>query len=326
MGGKVYRPIGREWYDKGYWHVFNHPATVEQYLGINGNTPDNTPPLNNVVNSQPNGLYNCFDIDSGLSNKAITYDLFLTLPIDFVIASMPAHITPFKKLCKLHPNKPKLIYQIGNSWTIEAGLAPNVMASAIINDVPAEINFVSYHQEFDLTVFNYRESCKNLQINSFINAYNNQPHFAHDYQLFLSLEKMMPEWAFKSLGGGCRDGAVHGYKSVADTIANSRFIWQVKNGGDGFGHIIHNAFAMGIPPIVKLDYYRGKLAGELMIDGATCIGIDNLSINEIVNKINHYNESDKYETMRANVYNVFNSKVDFNADAESIKLFLVNAK
>src|SRR6185369_14397050 len=153
LGGELYRPIGTEWATQGYWKVYDHPATVEQFLGVGGNTPDGTKKLNEVQGQPTPGIYWCNDIDSGKINKAITLERFLDMPFDIVIASIPAHVEPFKKLCEIHPNHPKLIYQIGNSWVPEAAMAPNIMASAIINGIPEGINFISYHQEFDTSIF-----------------------------------------------------------------------------------------------------------------------------------------------------------------------------
>lgn len=326
LGGMIYRPIGRRWYDEGFWNVYQHPATVTQFLDINGATPDGTRPLNQIVDTGPPGVYQCHDIDSDMVNRAITLEYFEKMPFDFVLATIPSHIEPFKRLIAKYKPEAKLIFQIGNAWTTDAGTAPNVMASARIDNVPAEINFVEYHQEFDLDIFRPQTSKNERNILSFINVYDTQAHFQHDWRLFETLEKLLPEWQFASYGGQCRDGAMHGTKNLAKRMSEARFVWHVKAGGDGYGHVIHNAYAMGIPPIVKQSYYAGKLAGDLMEDGTTCINIDGLNPNQIITKIEHYNQNDRYETMRQNVYNVFKQKVDFDRDAENIKRFLANAQ
>lgn len=321
LGGLVYRPIGREWFDNGFWKVYDHPATVEQFLGIGGNTPDGTAPLNEVVSTDQMkaGYYLCHDIDSGQTNRAITYDAFMKSPIDIVIASLPYHIQPFKKLCDIHPNKPKLIYQIGNAWTVEAGLAKNVMASAIIHEVPSDIHFISYHQEFDTNIFKPDGNLNPGQkIASFVNVFNMQSHFVADWQLFQEVERMMPDWSFKSYGGQCRDGAIGPSSELARVMNDNRFIWHTKAGGDGYGHVIHSVFAIGRPAIVKKEYYAGKFADQLLIDGQTCITIDGLSPNQIIEKVNYYNEQSRYEALCAGAYARFKEVVDF--DKEAIQL------
>ena len=34
MHGAVYRPIGIDWANKGYWAIYDHPATRQQYLTL----------------------------------------------------------------------------------------------------------------------------------------------------------------------------------------------------------------------------------------------------------------------------------------------------
>lgn len=336
LGGAVYRPIGTAWHKNGFWKVYDHPATVQQFLGIGAATPDNSRPLNNV-RSKDGAIYNCQDIDSGTTNKAITLEGFFAMDIDIVIASLPYHLEPFKKLCEMHPNKPKLIYQIGNAWTVEAGLAPNIMASAKITGVPENINFIEYHQEFDTKIFHPSISREghpwptpdfNImpqpQIASFVNVFNGQEHFKDDYKLFEEVERQMPGFVFKSYGGQCRDGAIGPSRVLAEEMRQTRFIWHTKAGGDGFGHIIHNAAAVGRPLIVKAEYYRGKMAEPLLKDGLTCITIDGLSINDIVNKIEYYNDRARYGALCKAAYDNFTRVCDFDQEFIKLQHFLAN--
>ena len=329
LQGKLYRPIGLEWAEQGYWHVFDHPFTRQQFLSTGLGTveppvqmyPDGTRPLN-IVDKIEDGIYYCQDIDSGYYNKAITLAKFMELPIDIMIASIPQHIQPYKKLCALHPNKPKLIFQIGNAWTVEAGLAPNVMASAIIHGVPPEINFISYHQEFNTDLFHYQEPNNSRDIYSFVNCFNIEQHFTSDWRFFEQIEQIMQDWTFRSYGGQCRDGAAHGSKMLAEKMGEARFIWHAKAGGDGYGHVIHNAAAVGRPLIVKKQYYAGKMGEQLMIDGETCIAIDGLSTEEIRSKIDHYSEPSRYVALCRATYDNFKKMVDFNTEFDAIKEFL----
>lgn len=332
FGGKVYRPIGTEWFDKGYWKVYDHPATVEQFLGIGGATPDGTPPLNEVLTTSvlPDGtrtVYHCHDIDSGETNKAITFDGFMNTHIDYVIASLPYHIEPFRRLCDSHPSHPKLIYQIGNAWNIDEEtekLVDGIMASAKTNH-PVDKPYIEYHQEFDLDVFKEydggRSHFDDLRITSFINCFNTAGHFAEDWQLFQRIEKQMPQYKFRSYGGQCRDGSMNGNQQVANAMHDSQFVWHTKNGGDGYGHIIYNTAAIGVPMIVKKQYYTGKMGEELMIDGETCITIDGLNDQEIITKISYYNDDNRYMNMRVNAYNNFYKKVDFQKEAEALQMY-----
>lgn len=327
LGGMVYRPIGTEWHKQGYWKVYDHPATVQQYLGIGGSTPDGTQPLNEVVDSGHPYVYQCKDIDSGEVNRGVTFEGFLNMDFDIVIATMPQHIQPFKKLIRRHKPNAKMIFQIGNAWTVGAGLAPNIMASAVIRDVPKGINLVTYHQEFDdKNIFHLHDTVETKTITSFINAYNTEVHFKRDWELFQKIEGMMPEWDFKSYGGQCRDGAAHGAKEVAAKMAQTRFIWHVKDGGDGYGHILHNAFAMGIPVIIREHDYIDKLGHMLLEDGKTALFIDGLTPHQIKEKIAWANEPARYDYMRGLVYNKYKSVVDFDAEEAKLRQFIADLK
>lgn len=335
LGGNVYRPIGMEWAEKGYWKVYDHPATQQQFLAVGGATPDGTPKLNepvgNIAVSSETGLWLCHDIEGNKYNKAITFKAFMDMNIDIVIASIPQHIEPFKKLCKEHPNKPKLIYQIGNAWTIEAGTAPNIMASALIHNVPEKINFISYHQEFDLDIFYpsfsitpFPPSTPGPKIFSFVNCFDTMDHFREDWKLFRQVEQELPYWIFRSFGGQCRDGSCDGTEALANMMREARFIWHTKNGGDGYGHVIHNSAAVARPLIVKKQYYQQKMAEPLLIDGETCIAIDNLTSEQIKEKIVFYSQPDRYEAMVRNVYRNFQKVVDFDSEFKNLQLFLDN--
>lgn len=327
LGGSVFRPIGIDWYSQGFWKILDNPDKVKQYLSIGD------PDLNSVVGyysidglKTTNNLVYLLQDNSGFLNKGITMDLFFQMPVDIVIASMPAHVEPFYRLCQSHPNKPKLIYQIGNAWPIEAGLAPNVMASAIIKGVPEHIHFISYHQEFDLSVFYPDFSYPNPNIYSFKNCFNVVESYAEDWELFETVEKLMPAWTFKSAGFLCRDGRVDGHDKLAAQMREARFIWHTKYGGDGYGHVIYNSAAVARPMIVKMEYYRDKLGKELMIDGETCLAIDGLNPHEIVNKILYYSDEKRYTTLRQNVYTNFKAKVDFDKEANALQNFIQGLK
>lgn len=322
--GFLARPIGKEWYNEGFWAVYDHPATIEQYLGIGSATPDGTPPLNEVQDTENSGLYFCRDIASGFLNKAVTLDYFLNHDFDLVIASVPQHVRPFRKLCERHPKKPKLIYQIGNDWNIEKGdelLIDGIMASALLKTLP-EIPYLIYHQEFDLKTFSPGFAYPPEKISTFVNCFNTAQLFAFDWAIFQEVEKSLPDWEFKSFGGGCRDGVAAGDAGVAEEMKKARFIWHTKSGGDGYGHVIHNTGAVARPPIVRMTQYYGKLAEVLLKDEETCLAIDNLSIPEIVKKIEHFSRPDRWLKMAKAHYSNFSDHVDFDKEAKMIDNFL----
>lgn len=317
LGWELYRPIGTDWLNEGYWRMAeiynNHPATVAQYLGIRPDYEETAP-----------GEYKVFDPQHEVFQKAITLERFKEIKPDVVLASIPDHIGSFKRLAELVGAK--MIYQIGNSWPVEAGLAPNIMASAKIAGVPQDVHFIEYHQEFPIEVFHYYPPVESTLISSFINCFNTASIYEKDWPLFESVESLMPDWKFKAYGASCRDEAMNGIKALASEMARTRFVWHTKNGGDGYGHILYNSAAIGRPLIIKKDYYIGKMGEELLEDGKTCITIDGLNPNEIVEKILHYNDPQRYSNLCVNAHNNFNNKVSFEKEELLIRDFVKTLK
>lgn len=318
LAGELYRPIGLEWANEGFWAVYDHPATQQQYLTLaQGYQPeDGTPPLNQIIEEPHGGIYFCQDIDSGYYNKAITLPAFKELKFDIVIASLPQHIAPFQKLIDLYQPEAKLIFQVGNQW--DGIHASNIMASAKLSNMPDDINWVEYHQEFDLNVF---KPAKDTHANS-IKSLMNCPDVFPDYNMLLELEQQLPSWDIKIHGGQGRDGSLNGADEVADAIRHSQFVWHVKAGGDGYGHVLFNTAACGVPTIVKKSYYAGKLGEKLLIDGVTCIDIDGLSVSEIAEHLKYYSETKRYAEMKQAVIDNFQEQVDFNKDEANIRRFI----
>jgi hypothetical protein len=105
-------------------------------------------------------------------------------------------------------------------------------------------------------------------------------------------------------------------------MREARFIWHTKAQGDGYGHVLHNAFAVGRPVITRIADYRGKLGEKLLIPDVTCIAIDDLSPSQIVDKINQFSEPGRYSVMCQAVYEQFLSIVDFDREAVELEEFL----
>jgi len=323
LGYEVYRPIGMEWAEKGFWKVYDHPDTQKQYLSTTlGYKPvDGSPPLNNIVAKVVPGVYYCQDIDSGYYNKAITFEAFKNADFDIIIASLPQHIEPFKKLIAEYQPKAKLIFQVGNQW--DGVDAPNIMASAKLQNVPEHINYVEYHQEFSLKLFNAQD--RNWQPKS-IGSFMNCPDVFPDYHTLLAIEEELPDWDISIHGGQGRDGSIGGAKLVAEVMRSLQFVWHVKAGGDGYGHILFNTAACGVPTIVKKSYYSNKLGEKLLIDGVTCIDIDGLNGPAILEKLLHFAEPTRYTAMCKNVEANFISTVNFDDDEKNIRAFLERLK
>jgi glycosyltransferase involved in cell wall biosynthesis len=316
LNHKVYRPIGLEWFVSGYWKINDQRDTAEQYLSVDNVPKDGTPALNTPLNHDGPEFYS-FPRE-GYTQKAVTFEEFLKMPIDIIIASIPAHIEPFQKLAKI--KKAKFIFQVGNDWDFNSYYGLNVLASIKKREVPATTNAIFYHQDFDTAKFAVANPVTSRKIYSFVNVYQEN----HGFKDFRALEKEAKQFGFKfsSFGGQCRDGNIEGPQAIADKMAEAMAIFHVKSGGDGYGHIIHNAYAMGRPVITRRSDYAGKLAGDLMTD-ETCIDLDHYSISQAATMLNRMRiNPEKLETMSAAAAARFKELVNFEEDAERIKQWL----
>jgi len=324
LGHTVYRQIGMSWADEGYWSVYNHPDTAKQYL-MDGFIPkDGTPPLNGVSRIK-NGVHVIRDEAHYSEQKAITLEQFKEMKFDIVIASIPQHIEPFKKLIRLYQPQAKFIFQQGNHFLqtdhyIKNGMIENLLSSTVEYPVPATLNVCWYHQEMSLDVFKPSEFSPRKNITSFVNLL---PTTAKAY-LYYMLKQEMQEYEFKSYGILCDDGIISGVDKIARIINQSMFGIHVKSGGDGAGHVIHNFYACGKPTIVSYDDYKDKQAGKLLVPDETCFVLDSIKdvqrVAEEIRKIS----PEKYEWMCQQAYKKFKEVVNYDEESEKIQEFLLH--
>ena len=320
LGIDLYRPIGLEWFYEGYWKIAepynNDINTVKQYLEIGSIPEDGTNSLNSLKHICEKGVHHIYEEMHGYYQKAITLEKFKQLDIDFVIASIPAHVKIYKRLIKETGKNAKIIYHIGNiGWhkDIPWSDVDNVIASVKEFPVPAGKNVCFVKQEFPVHIFQKEQPTENI-IASFVNCLPNK-------ERFLELEALLPEYKFLSYGIDCRDGIKHYIADIADVITRCKFGYHNKPHGDGFGHVIFNWLAAGKPVIVNLSDYKDKLAGDLLVDMETCISLNSRSGNELAGIVRELNEDD-YQRMCSNVKKKFSEHVDFEADAKKIGDFL----
>lgn len=326
LGWELYRPCGMEWADEGYWLVHApyeySQDTARQYLDVKTDYKpiDGTVPLNTVITRSPTH-YEVQDLAYQSIQKAITLEQFASMQFDYIIASIPAHYTSFTKLRDRYQPKAKVICQMGNMFNeihnlMRNGTVRNLLASTISFDVPSSVNAVFYHQEFDTNVFSYRETYETNTIRSFVNLLPRP-------ETFHVLQELLPEYRLESYGSGCPHGIIHVQDDLALKMQDTMFGYHDKPYCDGYGHIIHNWFAVGRPVIVNLHEYKNYMAGQLMIEDDNCIALDGVEpLSVVADKIKAYSEPQKYASMCASAYQSFKSTVDFWQEQEYIEAFL----
>jgi len=307
----LFCPCGPEWYTKGYWAYSVEPRVISEYL------------VEKKYWNTGRGYSEVENPCHGRNLAAVTFDQFKGMKFDIMIASVPEHVYLYDKLRREYQPKAKLILQVGNEWKkLDWGPIKNAMISCKPFHLPKDMNAVFYHQEFDLAQFNYEKSQPTNPIKSFVNDLLN----LKDWKLFLRYEKALPRWKWKSHGLGCRDGNIRPLVALVKCMKESSFIFHAKHLGDGFGHIIHNIFALGRPAIVRSKWYRKRLAGELLLDGITCIDLDMHTFEQNVKLIKLCSRPEKYYQMSMDARQRFDDVVNFDWEFGEIKKFLERLK
>ncbi len=320
LGAEVFRPIGMEWYEEGFWAINDLKDTAKQFLEPESQPIDKTPVLNHMMHGM-DGIYHVYDPGQDGTHMACTLDFFKQQHFDILIASIPAHIPLFERLIAEYQPDAKLIVQIGNEWPEHIFAGHNVLASVKPRLYAEGTNAIFYHQEFDLDIFQSTPVLPTRQIYSFINVLESMPLGSLDFQ---KLEHFLEPkgYTFKSYGGQCRDGNATGPEELAASMKEAQMIFHVKDGGDGFGHILYNAYACGRPVITRKSFYEDRLGEELLIPG-TFIDLDQYSTPEAVNVIQRitYME-DILLGMGERAAKRFREVVDYRKEAEEIRKWL----
>lgn len=332
LGMSVYRPIGMDWFTEGFWAINDNPDTAKQFLSLDQSYKpgDDTPPLNRMADARrpresppicPDGVYLVGDPGGRTAHRACSLEWFKANRFDYVIASIPAHVPIFKELIRRYQPTTKLIIQMGNNWSLDQYANENILASIAPQIGGYQCNIMFYHQEFDTSIFSPRITEPTKQIYSFVNILQNTGQGWHD---FIELEKLLSRqgFTFKSYGGQCRDGNKNGPLELANAMHEAEFVLHSKPGGDGFGHIIFNAYACGRPVIARPSQYQDQLAAQLLVPG-TFIDLDKYSRAEVKNmivRITH--DPDALWRMGKHAAERFREVVDYEKEAEDIGLWL----
>lgn len=319
LGMEVYRPIGMEWWYKGFWAINDQSATARQFLEIDGAQPiDGTPKLNNWQKTVDWNTYKIADPGGESHHMACTLEYFQQVKFDYVIATIPAHVPLFRELINRYQPQAKLIIQMGNNWDLDKYPGEAVLASVAPQETSANAMF--YHQEFDLDIFKPSTIRSTNRIYSFLNVIQATSAW-HDYTLLK--EALEPQgFELRSYGGQCPDGNMTGPHELAEAMKDAAIIFHIKPGGDGFGHIIHNAYAVGRPVITRASHYKGQLAEKLLVPG-TFIDADQYSASELAQEIIKLRDNPMaLEAMGRKAANVFKQVVDYNKEAEEVRSWL----
>ena len=314
FGWDVYRPIGMDWFDRWYWsfeRAYHGDAVARQYLSLWDGDEDRGDEWTRVDRTHP-----------GRTFRMVTLDQALAQPWDLVIASVPDNYRGFAKLAA--ETGARFVAQFGNQW--QDVDVPDGTAAALVSTtgIATRVPQVVYHQEFSLRDFYPAVPVRpNPSVRSFVNCFPETP----EYPRFRAFAESAPDFAWEVYGayGSAPDdlykrGNLDTTPAVAAAMRGAFVIWHAKYWSDGYGHVIHNAFASGRPVFGSARYYRDKLAGPLWTVG---VDVDGLSPDGVAQRLSElYNDQDAYARMCEASARRFREVVDFDADAEAVRTLL----
>jgi hypothetical protein len=301
LGIEVYTPIGREWWDEGYWNfgrgTYPDDRLAAQYL-------------HNATHRMYDGHHPERLI------RGVTLAEFRDMPFGYVVATLQDNQEGFARLAR--EKGAKYVLQVGNTgqqvdWTLD----PLALVSS---EVPIRGKAVLYHQEFDSErTFGFRELPSDRGVvRSFVNCMPD----TYCWPLTQSIKAELG-YPFTVHGINGPDGIIEPVTAIADLMASAGWAYHDKPHGDGFGHVIHNWAAIGRPLIGHAGHYRGMLAEPFWEDGVTCVDLDRHGATEAANLIREITaDRDRHAAMGKAIRQRFDELVDWDTEAQAIAEFL----
>lgn len=321
LGWELYRPIGLDWYEADYWvheRKWHGDAVARQYLA----------PWHD---DQAQG--DCWlrvDHGHGRTQRMLTLAQARDLRPDIVISTL-AHN---------HEGFARFAGEVGATFGLQLGnvrfgpidmaedrwdLAAFGLVSAVMPAAPPKPHVV-YHQEFSLSDFAASLPPRHdpFRISSFVQCY---PETDWAYAWMTEAAASAPEldWrVYGSYGTAPVDqyaaGNIDRCAGVAAAMRDSDVAWHAKRWSDGYGHVMHNWFAVGRPVFGFESYYRDQLAGPLWVDGVTSYDIERRSRDEVVALLRQLrDEPDRHRRMCEAAAARFREVVDFDAEEAAIR-------
>lgn len=305
LGGKLYVPVGMNWFDEGYYHLYGDLRKRDPFRWLAKEYLEDTIYGNKFEESKKG----CTDYPLA---RPLTLDEFKDTPIDIIICSVNENEPYFAKLKEFKPDA-KFIRQAGNELdtNINNELYPNLMSSAKSPYNSFDGNKILYRQEFDLNLFKYSPP---KFFNNFYSFQNDMKQFEDTWDLWLNLKHNLDDFNFKSYGVANDDGKIFPKREYIKKMQETSFVYQSKGPWEGYGHVIHNSICMGRPMVIRESDYAKRIAEPLLIDKETCLFID----DDLIEKIRRASQPDELKRMSEKCRDKFNEIVNFDNEFETI--------
>lgn len=299
FGWELYAPIGLEWASAGYWRFTHEKWGAADYL------------LD--PSARPVGRWSAAPVAEYPEHprKLLTLAEADALRPDIVLASVAAHDHTFRKLADRYGAR--YVYQMGNAKQPPSRLADLILASV---RTPRRARTIPYHQEFDRRLFDYAAPTP-----------TNRPRVS-SFMLRLETASCDYRWLADSPtvswhGYGGVDPRASTYlspmSSIAAAMREADFIWHDKRIGDGYGHVLHNAAALGRPLIGHASHYRAKLGEPYWKNLETAIDLDVVPPRVALKLVERIVADPAWLTeMGLEIRDVFEREVRFDEEAQEI--------
>lgn len=325
FGWELYRPTGMEWWDAELWNYERQAwgaDVAHQYLDP---WPDDLARAGWTERRDRKYPDRTF--------RMVSLDQFREQRWDLVIATLDHNELAYAKLAR--EAGARFGIEIGNQWGDHAWEERPFVLSAIKPDPwPAGIAGVTLRQEFDIArQFRYEPPSWPIStVASFMQCY---PQGA-GYEQFTSTSRLAPEFDWRVYGayGEAPDdefkaGDIERVDDIADAMRATSLGWHVKRWSDGFGHVIHNWFAIGRPVFAWAPYYDGRwdgmrrIAADLFVEGVTSFDITGKGAGEIATMIRELaGDENRYRRLCEETAAHFRRTVDFDAEADAVHVLL----
>jgi hypothetical protein len=331
FGWELWFPQGMDWFVADIWQFekkFHGDAVAKQFLM---GWWDGSRHLGEVkLRDDPRHPWR--------TQKGISLNAAKRMKWDLVLSSLPHNDPGFSKFAR--KTGARFGVQVGNNlqdslwdeaeYILSSSTLPGLGLESIAKRSTYKgVPTVVYHQEFDTEKVFYHDypPANRREVASWVNGFPESP----DYPLFTALARQYAdEFDFKvygAYGWGADDefksGDVSIVTDVADRMRQARTGLHIKRLSDGFGHTIHNWFAIGRPVMGFQDYYADKIAGLLFEEGVTSFAIENRTFDETAAILRRLRDDDDYhQRISENAAARFRAIVDFGAEADAIKAML----
>lgn len=308
LGWDIYRPLGMEWYQKGYWrheHFWAGDQFAKLFLP------------HKEVDVLRDGYYERADPNNlGRVFKMVTVDQAYALGFDWLISSVPGNQLGFAQFAGRVGAKAGV--QIGNNeHTLAWDLAELVLDSTSTHRAPIghESKHILYDQEIDLRLYgrDYYIGPDAGPISSLLLIWHNDKA---GLDFFREVASYFPDERFKLYGQAGQE--LFNNTSVATEMARSSAIYHTKKIGDGWGHTIHSAMAMGKPVISNNSYYSGQRAARLLDGNRGVLDIAGMDVKSAVQAIRNIDKDGLWMFMGELNRKRFGEFVDYERDARII--------